>query len=179
MESFFSENIIYANDVKRRLNTIGALDKKLQTKKTEFDELKNKIKGLKKGTPASAENHLMDMLENIYKEMRAIQIEKYEYADTSMLMYECALRKACKNMEELKPEEPMLKESFQTKLIGGIDELEIEDDFKPIKPPKKNTKSNKNVKKKEEKPEPKLPPESMEYFPPDLPMGNEEDGTCP
>lgn len=44
IETFFHNNIIYPNDVKRRLNTIRSLDLKLQKKKEEFDNLKQKIK---------------------------------------------------------------------------------------------------------------------------------------
>jgi len=44
IEAFFHNNIIYPNDVKRRLNTIRTLDLKLQTKREEFDDLKQKIK---------------------------------------------------------------------------------------------------------------------------------------
>ena len=44
IEAFFHKNIIYPNDVKRRLNTIRTLDLKLQTKREEFDDLKQKIK---------------------------------------------------------------------------------------------------------------------------------------
>ena len=109
--------------------------------------------------------------------MRSLQKEKLDHADTAFLMYENALRKTCKLMDELKPEEQSMKEPFiATKLIGGMDgklmvhdlkvhlnyskilELDIEDEVKPINRSKRN-KSNKNKKIKEEpKPDIKMAP---------------------
>ena len=78
----------------------------------------------------------MDSLQNIYRgiynflsyfhqifiEMRAIQLEKYEIAETAFMTYENVLRKTCKMMEEHKPKDTIPKEAYHaTKLMGVID----------------------------------------------------------
>lgn len=68
IETFFHNNIIFPNDVKRRLNTIGTLDKKLQEKREELDDIRGKIKGLKTAgsTGSTVEEHLLNELDRIY-----------------------------------------------------------------------------------------------------------------
>lgn len=65
------------------------------------------------------------MISNPVLEMRAIQIEKYDHADTAHKMYENALRNTIKAMDELKPEEPVIKDPYETKLIGGMDGIPL------------------------------------------------------
>jgi len=50
--------------------------------------------------------------------MRAIQLEKYDQADTAFMMYENALRKTDKVMDEQKPEEP--KDLLTDKLLAKM-----------------------------------------------------------
>ena len=114
LESFFLSNIIYPNDVKRRLNNIRVLDQKIQEKRSQFDELRAKIKTLKAGS--STEEQLLGVLDEVYQSIRALSQEKYDQANSAFLMYENVLRRTDKMIDEVRPEEPAPKEAVVTKI---------------------------------------------------------------
>ena len=113
LETFFLGNIIYPNDVKRRLNTIRSLDLKIKEKRFKFDDIKNQIKAFRGGS--AGEERLIKELDEVYMELKALSQEKYDHSWTAFMMYENVLRKTDIMIDELKPEEPEPKEIIQPK----------------------------------------------------------------
>ena len=113
LETFFLSNIIYPNDVKRRLNTIRSLDLKIEEKRSQLDLIKTQIKAFRGGS--TAEERLLGELDEVYKELKALSQEKYDHACTAFMMYENVLRRTDNMIDELKPEEPTSKEIIQPK----------------------------------------------------------------
>lgn len=118
--------------------------------------------------------------------MVALQKEKYDHADTAFWMYETALRKTDKMMDELQPEDHSKANSYLGKMqdtIYQLDNIIIGDDMD--KPVKSNRNRSKNKKKQaasqktDIKMEP-LYPEPKAEPPQDANMqGAEENITCP
>ena len=116
--------------------------------------------------------------------MKSLAKEKCDQADTAFLMYENALRRTDKLMDELKPEDRILKDpAYNARLNGirkGLEDIDIEED-KPTKSNRSRSKSKKKTaasQKTDLKMEP-LQKEQVEYYP-DQPMYQlEEEVTCP
>ena len=60
IENFFHNNIIFPNDVKRRLNTIRSIDDKLEIKKEHYEQLKAQLTGTQR------DNELFNEIEQVY-----------------------------------------------------------------------------------------------------------------
>lgn len=120
--------------------------------------------------------------------MKSLQQEKIDHADTAFWMYENALRKTDKMMDECAPEEFMNKGGYGNKLQDSIyqmDNLCIQDDFseKPVK----SSRSRKQTKKKpvvasqkqEIKMDPLIPEPKAEFTPDVVMQPGDEEITCP
>ncbi|CAI2375617.1 unnamed protein product [Moneuplotes crassus] len=97
IENFFNKNCTFPSDVKRRLNTINILDGKLEILQQKYERLKAQFAV----NPYNKE--IFTSIEGIYKQMKAIQQEKYDHSVTAFMIYEQALRQTDKFMSNLNP----------------------------------------------------------------------------
>jgi hypothetical protein len=118
-------------------------------------------------------------------ELKDIQKEKYDHANTAFLMYESVLRNTDKLIDEFQPDDRNVRSTYQNKLtdqIYGLDNIILsEADEKPVKPSRNRSKNKKKVpasQKTDIKMEP-LYPEPKVEFNPDVQMPQEENVTCP
>ncbi|CAI2377731.1 unnamed protein product [Moneuplotes crassus] len=181
IESFFHNNIIFPNDVKRRLNTIKILDEKIEVLKERYERLKEQLAS----QPDSTE--LFTSIELIYKQMKALQQEKYDHSVTAFQMYEHALRKADKLMDDLMPEQKQKASTFPSKIADNLydfEKLDINDyEEKPV-----ISRKGRSTAKKQSKPissrnnikmEPAYPEVKQEVGDVNMAAHQEDDVTCP
>lgn len=116
--------------------------------------------------------------------MKSLANEKYDHADTAFLMYENALRKTDKLMDELKPDDIPLKDAYSAKLLNvrnGLHHLDLEEEEKPTKSSRSRNKNKKKSAAASQKSDIKMEPlykDKIEYLPEQaLPL--EEEVTCP
>lgn len=118
--------------------------------------------------------------------MKALQQEKYDHADTAFMMYENALRRTDKLMDEFIPDDVPISRTYQNKLqdsLYGIDNMILDEvNEKPIKPSRNRSKNKKKVaasQKPDVKMDPLYPEAKVEYNADVQMQGVEENITCP
>lgn len=101
----------------RSLKTVGMLDHKIKNLREKMSKLANRIT---ESISKEQAERLEQELDQYYKQMKALTVEKYDLAESAFLYYENGLREVDKTLDDFKPPNGTPSEIT----LGEIRELE-------------------------------------------------------